>query len=89
MPALQKGVAIEEEIADSVAMSEERLTDLESTLAFQERTIQDLSDVICGQQKEIDDLKAKCKALSERLDRDEKSGGNEQPLPDVEIPPHY
>ena len=70
-------------------MTENRITDLESTLAFQEKTIEELSDVICRQQTEIDHLKAQVKDILERMTHSEEGTPSGEECPVLEKPPHY
>lgn len=67
-------------------MSEERLTDIETTLAHQDKIINDLSDVINDQWKEIESLKRKLIETNNKIEELEtSSNGNEANVK----PPHW
>ncbi len=69
-------------------MSEERLTEVESSLAFLERTVHELSDVVRGQYDEIDRLNGKIQAVEGRLNQVESPEPADAD-PQMEKPPHY
>ena len=71
------------------AMTEKRLTDVETAIAFQEKTIGDLSDVICRQQEEIDRLKAQLMTITEQMTHGDNGPLPGETLPANEKPPHY
>ncbi|MBL7076334.1 MAG: SlyX family protein [Kiritimatiellae bacterium] len=69
-------------------MSDERLTELESSMAFLEKTVQDLSDAVYQQQEKIDRLSLRLQATEARLALVEQPETDE-PEPEAERPPHY
>lgn len=75
-------------MADSEAVTDERIDKIEENLAFQDRGLSELNTVVFEQQKQIDSLTATCAALTGKLsDMQESLGGAASS--DKERPPHY
>ena len=70
-----------------LAVTDERLTELEFKLAHQEQTLIELNDVITDQQARIMQLEQLCESLIDRVQGLADAGADD--TPQHEIPPHY
>jgi len=70
-----------------MAMSDERLIEIETKLAYQEDLLESLNKLVIGQQDRIDMLETLCRRLLDRMKDIKEPGetGGEQ----YEVPPHY
>jgi len=71
----------------NIAMTDQRLIEVESKLAYTEDALQVLNEVVARQQQQIDRLQAICQHLLERArsNADNSFVGR----PEDEVPPHY
>ena len=75
------------ETPDSLAAwTQDRLTELETTLAFAEDLLETLNQTVIRQQEEIDSLQRQLRLLHQQLQEAQPNEGRN--LRD-EIPPHY